>query len=744
MKSICCPICGSPSRDDGDRCSTCGASNEEIIYTLAKSIRERKDPGYISVFGNGERISFYQVFCPNCGARTVNHSDECHACDFRIRDAISEGYSPVLSTDAPYMERRAIALDPNTSHATLAILARDAIPFVRRGVATNPNAPSEFLIEQSKCDDAAMRSAVAGNPSTPADTLVALAQDSEDIVKRQIVLNPSAPEPAKQEALSLLCQYSLEQLAKDQSSYRILDMLADSKEKQVRAAVAANAFCGRSTYEKLCSDPEECVRAAVAGNFEAPLELLESMQHDKSPIVRYELAKNPRTEIDLRESLSKQDDVILVAKRRMRGMTNSQLEDPEVIRNHFFSRANESRALADSPNTPEETIRYLAESKDGPTRRLLLKNPATPVDVVCRIIVETKNNCALADTSYFESVVIDAADREDVDEKTLSLFISSGFRRVQEAVVDDPRIAAKDLESLSCSESVSIRSKVARSAKATVAILERLAFDSSEDVRQSVLWNPWAPRDLVNSILCDSDSQIAKLLKARNPEIGAEELERLCTRPTHDFGDTDANHAVRIEVAQNVSAPARLLEALANDSYREVRDAVVRNPSVPERIARIAEANEAPTPMKGRERFNRVLETFEDIDDLMWRGGNSLDEQHDYTFMSDTDYDFLYELSGKYKKHLFREKCARSEETPAFICERISTDTNVRAREKLASNRCIATHVQLRLAFDESVSVRRSLVDNEFVTPGVLDILSYDIDNRVRTLALRKLRKLFP
>lgn len=737
MTSFCCPICGSLISDDDRKCNACDAPLEEIEYALGKILRERRDPGATTDFSAMEHTPCFQVICPECGARAGNHFHECHACGFPLRKRIKEGYAPILRACAGYAERRAVAIDPRASESTLDALSNDALPFVRRGVATNPSAPEGFLISQSTSEDVAMRRAVAGNLSTPAHILEDLAGDEDDSTKRQVALNDSAPEGVRLKAVSLMHWTSLVELAKDDSPAWLLDTLADNESKLVRAQVGANAACASSTFEQLSRDPEESVRIAVAKNLSTPRETLTHMAaHDSSHNVRYELAMNPRVPIGVRESLSTQRDVAFVARQAITRRMEPPSVEPEKIHEHIFSKRQEDRSIASSRLTPEKIIRGFVEQGDGPLESCL-SNPSTPPDLIREIVKRIEGTYKRGGNDPCQYTIARIVERDDLDDMTMHLLATSHYDWVLRAVADDPRISYEDLDALSHNTYSRVRASAARNPKATVTMLERLAFDKDEEVRLSVLWNPRTPSELAEIISTRRSKTLSDVLKARNPDIRPEELERFCSGYSSKY-ESDPHTLARTEAAQNPAASAILLDTLARDSYREVRQAVVRNVNAPDRVIAVAKSNETPTPLKGNERIPKKWETYSERDDLQWIWGQFVtSDDH----KSDIDYDFLYRVR-KVKQMSYLAWLAEHESTPIFIYERIASDTDIYAREKLAANRCVPTHLQRQLAFDKSAEVRRKLAENSFSSPDVLDILSYDIDNRTRKKAQLRLKKL--
>lgn len=736
MSSFCCPICGTTISNEDCRCRVCDAPLAEMGYAFNKAYRARTSPKIRVDIYTKTTKPLEQILCPSCGARASNFYRECHACGFPLRREIEEGYAPVLRTGAGFAERRSVAIDPRASSVILKALSNDALPFVRRGVAANPSAPEEVLASLAMEGDPSMRAAVASNESTPGETLAMLSRDDSDSVKRQVVLNNASPQAARTEALSTMQSATLEEFAKGDSPEWLLSALAGSDDKRVRSKVAANPACAPDVYEQLSHDQEESVRVEVAKNLSAAESTLVAMAEDVSPSIRYELAKNPHVPIAVREALSSLEDVRFVARKAITHRMDPPSVEAEKIRDHIFSPKVEGRSIASSPATSEETIRELANQANGPLEACL-GNPTAPPDVVRKIVRSIEGDYVLGKDDQRKYTVARIAGREDLDDETMHLLATSHYEWVLRHIADDPRISDEDLEELSRHYSHLVRAVAARNPKATEEMLERLAFDKDEDVRLSVLWNPRVPRELISVIDCRKSKQAAEVLKARNPDIPSEDLEQICPASLSNY-ECDPKTVARTEVAQNPAASAALLDALARDSYREVRQAVLRNANAPERVTKIAQSNDAPTPIKGRERIPKKWNTYSDLHDLQWIWHNSVVGGGR---KSDIDYDFLYGVR-RVRQMSYLEWLAKDESAPIFIFERIASDTDTHARKNLATNRCTPSHIQQQLAFDKSADVRLKLSESDFTTPDVLDILGYDVDNRVRKEARLRLRKL--
>jgi hypothetical protein len=127
-----------------------------------------------------------------------------------------------------------------------------------------------------------------------------------------------------------------------------------------------------------------------------------------------------------------------------------------------------------------------------------------------------------------------------------------------------PLAAGREPDSGGCRE-------LAKSTKATVAILTHLAKHPDGDVREKVAGNPSTPATLLDSLAKDPGWQV-RYAAIGNPNASTTLLASFAIDPSRHL---------RSKVARNPSTPATLLASLAIDPDSDVRKAVAGNPSTP-------------------------------------------------------------------------------------------------------------------------------------------------------------------
>jgi len=148
--------------------------------------------------------------------------------------------------------------------------------------------------------------------------------------------------------------------------------------------------------------------------------------------------------------------------------------------------------------------------------------------------------------------------------------------------------------------------KIASKEATPVEVLDKLARDSDEDVREAVAKNPSTPPEALAELAKDQDQEVcynvannlstppealASLAQSRYPEVCREVAYNKSTPPEAlaKLG-RDPDDDVRAAVAYNTSAPPEVLAQLAQDPEENVRREVADNTSTPpEVLAQLAQ-----------------------------------------------------------------------------------------------------------------------------------------------------------
>ena len=109
------------------------------------------------------------------------------------------------------------------------------------------------------------------------------------------------------------------------------------------------------------------------------------------------------------------------------------------------------------------------------------------------------------------------------------------------------------------------------SATKSATVLDRLASDSSSDIREEVADNPRTSASTLDALANDSIAAV-RMATAGNATTSAQNLERL---------SQDAVNYVRWSVAHNEKTPSSALETLMKDPDSYVSDEAKKNPNAP-------------------------------------------------------------------------------------------------------------------------------------------------------------------
>ncbi len=109
------------------------------------------------------------------------------------------------------------------------------------------------------------------------------------------------------------------------------------------------------------------------------------------------------------------------------------------------------------------------------------------------------------------------------------------------------------------------------SATKSVDVLERLAGDSSIDVREAVADNLRTPTSALNALATDSASAV-RMAVAENANVSEANLEMLAKDPVN---------YVRWGVAHNEKTPSTVLQLIITDPDSYVSDEAKKNPNAP-------------------------------------------------------------------------------------------------------------------------------------------------------------------
>ncbi|HET8841458.1 MAG TPA: hypothetical protein VFN35_08320, partial [Ktedonobacteraceae bacterium] len=429
-----------------------------------------------------------------------------------------------LAQDTDRGVREKVAGNPNTSWQSLQKLARE----FPRAFLHNPVGPLQLMANQEQvCTDVSFWDALLREPSIPAlwwdwllshPTLsasqavrlhvryageVASPYDiprEEDIPASLTLIelflavsSQKVPLPAGREFAEAV-DAAGEHLMKDH-----LRWLARESAREVRWALAGNAYTPEDVLTALARNPDLEVRRAVAKNGRASENLLRSLAQDRDAEVRKLVAWHERVSVETLCMLAQDENEEVrnaVAWHEctpvevLCTLAQDKYEDEDygaVVR----------KGVALNERTPVEVLRTLARDADRSVRSSVAENEQTPEDVLRALAQEerewTRAEVALRKRTPVEVLCTLAQDRES----NVRAWAAWNARMPAEML----RVLARDLEG-------TVRQHAAFHPQMPVEVLHTLARDKDAWVRSAVAWNVQVSPEILSTLAQDKELDV--------------------------------------------------------------------------------------------------------------------------------------------------------------------------------------------------------------------------------------------
>ena len=316
-----------------------------------------------------------------------------------------------------------------------------------------------------------------------------------------------------------------------------LALLAQEEDWRVRQAVAQNAGAPQAVLEALAQDSDHDVRTGVAQHAGSTAAILERLAQDGHLSVRRAVLERPDLTPAVLEHLCMDED------DELRELANRHEAAPRAALDRYRALERAEEGL-----TPDELERFAALGLHA--RKLAVRHPNAS-----RALLER----AAGDESWL----------------------------VRQAAAHNGHAPAAVLESLAADPDRDVRSAVAQNRGLPAATLELLLRDADDGVRRAALGNGGlspsmreAQRRRVVAQQLRSRDRLNRMIGLAHGLASAHELRKRRNAQALDWRD-------RLAVTANPNAPTAVLERLALDANRAVRDA-----------ARLAlESRRAPEPL---------------------------------------------------------------------------------------------------------------------------------------------------
>jgi len=592
-----------------------------------------------------------------------------------------------------------------------------------------------LLSKTLESEELCLLQALAGNPSTPANILETLGQvyphsNEGNSIMTRLARNPNAP-PKILEILGRLdpqiyyphwwvrINLGNNPAVPEARRLEYLEEAIALGDWHFPEAIAKNTNTPAIILEKLAERVPTRL-SDIAGNPNAPVSLLERAAESTHNSTLENLAKNPMTPPDILERVALKADSRVLEKLFKHPALDAlavyrielKLEEQKQLqkdRQTMLRRSDSPYALA-----------QLAENGERDFRIKAARNSKTPVSVLERFARDSDEGLrqAVASNPKLPLNICLELTRDSDFEVRLNLInpFSRGYNK---------QTAVPVLEALANDESDSIRELVAENPYTPVEVLVKLANDSSKRVKEKIVSNPNTPVEILErlglsegifdkrnpktpgSVLAQAVARmrerdkLADFIKhpVEGSQMPAETLEQLAS---HNYC------IVRSRVASHPNTPASTLRLLANDDYSVTRCAVSENPNTP------ADALE---PMLRREDMKDSLYTTICL---------HLAERRDAPAS-------LLELLASNIYAGAREIVARRSDTPLTALERlVATESHEFVLKGLTRNPSLTPELLARLAEHPNPEVRSHLIDNPSLTPELWQQLTADGAKSVR------------
>ncbi|MEJ2621418.1 MAG: HEAT repeat domain-containing protein [Candidatus Thiodiazotropha sp.] len=638
-------------------------------------------------------------------------------------DNIDEDILNQYVNDKSSTIRKSIAERKKLSEHLLDTLLLDKAKTVRQALAKNPKIPSNILAKLAKDKEPRVRAAALANENCP--------EDVKHIARLEDAAKPGIEDKA---VMQLSTEEILNLLGDEGASIEMLTQLAQHSEAWIRAGVALHQNTPVEVLRSLQSDSASVVRESLAFNPNTPTELLVAWIKEK-PLWRA-LANNPALPQEqqlflvehgseqLRQELANTTDDDFVwkslsetdAPKKNKSKKKTWRDALKIIQQpsgkglYQLQRGVDTRQLfvakmiARHPKCPDSLKKHYAyyifdSLAKNPTVALqLLENPQAMKGVP---YADWKVDQWLSDgfaPGHVSNFYLQSRDiprrRKAVDNPTACI-----ARLQPQVYIDDihmkKRLAplkgntAFMFEVLARDKKASVRELVAKNCKCPADLLQLLAEDKNNTVKMAALQNRSFTGTVKQKQVSGTDTpQLRNKGQKRERIKLAKEAKRVTILA--DLAQ-DRGYEVRLAVAENERATAKVMMELIKDPHEKVRAAVAKHQKTPD-----------------DERYTLL----QDADDNVRRHALQVLTWHRSKLKNDDDRQSVETIF----EEMSSDPCEGIQDFIAGMTTKQDTQEKLLAigtekiKRVLASNRSLHTEVIEKLKVDESKWVREVLL----------------------------------
>lgn len=591
----------TPSDALDDLAKARGVSSQTWVAVAANSGADPKTLKWLADVRSPEKMEILKALAGNRASSTWTRASLLRVDSLRELVFQTEPSEPVDVriglTELSYLQEKAV----------LTVLAHDKDDRVRRAVAISRHV-DETLLEFLAGDEVDGVSSVArARLVTDSSELARLASTDDRMVLAALALNANTPDEVKPQIARRLVpeagEGTLRVLAQDQATPEdVLLQLAAHPSASIRGAVSANKAVTAEILRLLASDADAGIRARAGGYAQLPLESLVMLATATETAVRAAVAGNPSTPPEILRRLASDAEVtVVMGVAKNPSATSGVLQ---TIVDHHGEKRHELDSVARivlggdllaevaaNPQTPPAALQVLADSRNA-VRAAVAGNPSTPssvLDELARTIHEHvwlkgSPDMKRLDAEHERDRILSAIVRNPSSSLGTLQFLSSGDWAARKTTtrseredghtttwtIWDPKAteaAQKDKSSWVLGEiskrqwgvGMDLRSRLefASNDHTTPDILDELAQDSDDAVREAVAANPSTHRGAFLALARDSAHGV------RLAAAGA----------SHPPAASDRFYLLERHYQE-------AFELLATDDQADVRAAVVENSQV--------------------------------------------------------------------------------------------------------------------------------------------------------------------
>ncbi|BAZ11925.1 leucine rich repeat variant [Calothrix sp. NIES-4071] len=249
---------------------------------------------------------------------------------------------------------------------------------------------------------------------------------------------------------------------------------------------------------------------------------------------------------------------------------------PEII-GQLMARPGVGRqAVSRNPNAPASALSELAEDTNSATRSWVAENPSTPANILVQLarqpIEKTINNVSTVRETALKNPNFPPQERYRLQLLMEEENETASAHQLMARRPDSPYALSQVVEK----GNQQAKLTAARSYKTPINILEQLAKDSDETVRQVVSQNSNLPLATLLELARDPSINVRLGLVYKNPH-----QKRSTPVQLLEILAQDPSEQVRAKVAEHPDTPVEILIRLANDTSREVKTKLTGNPNTP-------------------------------------------------------------------------------------------------------------------------------------------------------------------